>query len=300
MPGESPPAVAPGSGPGAPFDRVRFILVEPSHAGNIGSSARAIRTMGFDRLYVVSPRDPQFKSAPEAIALAAGAGDVLAQASVFNTLDQALAGVQLAFATTGYAREFAAEPVDVRAAATACAQALVPPLVPPLLPPATLAPPATEVAFVFGPERTGLSNADVRRCHQCCSIPADPLRASLNLSQAAQVVAYETRRALLAARGAADVAAPRRDATLAAPRDADPPAGVEQTEALFAHLEQGLVAVGYLDPDEPKHLLARLRRLLLRARPTVTEVDILRGIASAMVLPRKLRAGSKKPADPQG
>jgi tRNA/rRNA methyltransferase len=285
-PGASLPAAAPGCGPGAPFDRVRFILVEPSHAGNIGSSARAIRTMGFDRLCVVAPRDPQFKSAPEAIALAAGAGDVLAQASVFNALDQALAGVQLAFATTGYAREFAAEPVDVRAAAAACAQAL--------------APHAAEVAFVFGPERTGLSNADVQRCHQCCSIPADPLRASLNLSQAAQVVAYETRRALLAAHGAADVAAPRRDATLAAPRDADPPAGVEQTEALFAHLEQGLVAVGYLDPDEPKHLLARLRRLLLRARPTVTEVDILRGIASAMVLPRKLRAGSKKPQSPRG
>ena len=272
------PAAPPGAD-GAAFDRVRFVLVEPSHAGNIGSSARAIRTMGFAQLCVVAPRDPQFTAAPEAIALAAGAGDVLARTRVFACLSDALAGVQLAFATTGYAREFGAQPIDVRAAAQACAEALVPA--------------GAQVAFVFGPERTGLSNADVQRCHQCCSIPADPLHASLNLSQAAQVVAYEARRALLAAAGAADAPAPRRDASLGSAREADPPAGVEQTEAMFAHLEQGLVAVGYLDPDEPKHLLARLRRLLLRARPTVTEVDILRGVASAMVLPRRLRAGRK-------
>jgi tRNA/rRNA methyltransferase len=256
-------------------------LVEPSHAGNIGSSARAIRTMGFDRLCVVSPKDPQFKTAPEAIALAAGAGDVLAATRVYPSLADALAGVELAFATTGYAREFGAQPADVRAAAQLGA--------------ATLARPDAQLAFVFGPERTGLANADVQRCHQCCSIPADALHASLNLSQAAQVVAYEMRRAVLAAAGAADVPAPRRDATQAAERASDPPASVEQTEALFTHLEQGLVAVGYLDPDEPKHLMARLRRLLLRAHPTLTEVDILRGVASAMVLPRRLRAGRKRP-----
>jgi tRNA/rRNA methyltransferase len=249
--------------------------------GNIGSCARAVRSMGFDRLCVVAPRDPQFRTAPEAVALAAGAGDVLAQVTVYDTLAEALAGVQLAFATTGYAREFGPQPVEVRAAARACA--------------AALAAPGAQVAFVFGPERTGLSNADVQRCHQCCSIPADPVRGSLNLSQAAQVVAYEARRELLAAAGAHDEAAPRRDYTQAGARPDDPPAGVEQTEAMFEHLARGLAAVGYLDPDEPKHLLARLRRLLLRARPTVTEVDILRGIASAMELPRRLRAGSKKP-----
>jgi tRNA/rRNA methyltransferase len=262
------------------FGRVRFILVEPSHVGNIGSCARAVRSMGFDRLCVVAPRDPQFRTAPEAVALAAGAGDVLAQVPVYGSLAEALGGVQLAFATTGYAREFGAQPLEVRAAARECA--------------AVMAAPDAQVAFVFGPERTGLSNDDVQRCHQCCSIPADPLRGSLNLSQAAQVVAYETRRELLAAAGAHDVSAPRRDHSQGAPRPDDPPASVEQTEAMFEHLGQGLVAVGYLDPEEPKHLLARLRRLLLRARPTVTEVDILRGIASAMVLPRRLRAGGKK------
>jgi len=280
------PGTPAGSAAQAAFERVRFILVEPSHVGNIGSCARAIRTMGFDGLCVVAPRDPQFRTAPEAVALAASAGDVLAAATTYDSLAQALQGVQLAFATTGYAREFGAPPVEVRAAARECAQ--------------TLAAPGTRVAFVFGPERTGLSNADVQRCHRCCSIPADPVRASLNLSQAAQVVAYETRRELLACAGTSDAAAPRRDHSQPEPRADDPPAGVEQTEAMFEHLAQGLMAVGYLDAGEPKHLMARVRRLLLRARPTVTEVDILRGIASAMVLPRRLRAGGKKGGDRQG
>jgi len=267
------------------FARVHFVLVEPSHVGNIGSCARAIRSMGFDRLSVVAPRDPHFRSAPQAVALAAGAADVLEQAREFPDLAQALQGVQLAFATTGYAREFAAPPLEVRRAAQQGAQLL------------REAP--AELAFVFGPERTGLANADVQRCHACCAIPADPVRASLNLSQAAQVVAYELRREILAAWGQQDQPAPRRDHSQPATRAAEAPAGIDQTEAMFAHLAQGLVALGYLDPAEPKHLMARLRRLLLRAQPTPTEIDILRGIASAMVLPRQLRAGQKKPPAPE-
>jgi tRNA/rRNA methyltransferase len=265
----------------AALARLRFVLVEPSHVGNIGSSARAIRSMGFARLCVVRPRDPDFRGAPEAVALAAGAADVLASVSVFETLADALNGVQLAFATTGYARELGPEPLEIRAAAAQAAR--------------ILDGPEAEAAFVFGPERTGLSNADVQRCHHCCSIPCDPERGSLNLSQAVQVVAYESRRELLAGVQRQDRPAPRRDHTQAGARPEDPLAGVEQTEAMFAHLEEGLLALGYLDPEEPKHLLARLRRLLLRARPTATEVDIVRGIAAAMVLPRKLRAGRKTP-----
>ena len=267
------------------FARVHFVLVEPSHVGNIGSCARAIRSMGFARLSVVAPRDPHFRSAPQAVALAAGAADVLEQAREFPDLAQALQGVQLAFATTGYAREFAAPPLEVRRAAQQGARLL------------REAP--AELAFVFGPERTGLSNADVQRCHACCAIPADPVRGSLNLAQAAQVVAYETRREIFAAWEQQDQPAPRRDHSQPAPREAEAPAGIEQTEAMFTHLAQGLVALGYLDPAEPKHLMARLRRLLLRAQPTPTEIDILRGIASAMVLPRQLRAGQKKPPAPE-
>ena len=282
--------------------RLRFVLVETSHAGNIGASARALRAMGFARLCVVQPRDAQFREAPEARALATSSLPVLEAARAYASLAEALEGVQLAFATTGYAREWGPAPLDVRVAAARAAAVALP------LParPATAdssAPAGAgadalagsgEVAFVFGPERTGLSNADVQRCHACCSIPTDAQCNSLNLAQAVQVVAYEVRRALLERAGVQDQPSPRRDHTQPAPRELDPLAGIEQTEALFAHLEQGLVAVGYLDPEEPRHLMARLRRLLLRAQPTLAEVDILRGVAAAMVLPRRLRAGRKQ------
>jgi len=259
----------------APWEQVRFVLVAPSHVGNIGACARAVRSMGFTRLHVVRPRDPQFRTAPQALALAASADDVLAQAQVFDSLAEALEGVQLAIATSGYPRQFGPQSIEVREAARCAAQAVYFQ--------------NAQVAFVFGPERTGLCNLDVQRCHLCCQIPSDPERGSLNLAQATQVVAYECRRELLAGGplhpGGGD------DHTQL--QQFESAASIEQTEAMFAHLEEALIAVGYLDPQRPKHLLARLRRLLLRARPTATEVDILRGIASAMTLPRALRAGRK-------
>jgi len=241
--------------------------------------------MGFAQLYLVQPREPQFRIAPQALALAAGARDVLEQALVFDSLTEALKGVQLAMATSGYGRQFGPQPLEIRHAAQFAAE--------------VVHREGAHVAFVFGPERTGLSNLDVQRCHLCCSIPSDPQRGSLNLAQAVQVVAYESRRELLAYVQQTDQPLPRRGSFNAQSSPQEPAASIEQTEAMFAHLEQGLVAIGYLDPNQPKHLLARLRQLLLRARPTSTEVDVLRGIASAMVLPRRLRAGSKS-ASPSG
>jgi len=270
-----------GAGDAPWTDQVRFVLVEPNHPGNIGASARAIRAMGFARLCVVQPHDPQFRAAPQALALAASAGDVLAQAGQYETLTAALEGVRLAFACTGYAREHAPAPVEIREAARLAGRAL--------------AGGGGDVAFVFGTERTGLANADVQRCHHCCHIPSDPVRGSLNLAQAVQVAAYEARRALLAQASRHDHAPPRRDHTQAEARPEEAPASVEQVEAMFEHLQQGLQAMGYLDPAEPRYLMARVRRLLMRAQPSATEVDILRGIAAAMVLPRKLRAGGKGP-----
>ena len=274
----------------ARWNQVRFVLVAPSHVANIGACARAIRSMGFTHLYVVRPRDPQFRTAPEALALAASAGEVLAQALVVESLPQALHGVHLALATSGYARLFGPETIEIRSAAQRAAEAIYRD--------------DAQVAFVFGTERTGLSNAQMQCCHFCCSIPADPVRGSLNLAQAVQVVAYETRREILDCSQRCDQLLARGDLSRAQTRQMERAASIEQTEAMFAHLEQGLAAVGYLDPAQPKHLLARLRQLLLRARPTSTEVDILRGIASAMTLPRKLRARSKcapgadRPPDP--
>jgi tRNA/rRNA methyltransferase len=253
-----------------PADRIRFVLVAPSHPGNIGASARAIRTMGFRRLDVVAPRVPEFRRHDEAVAFATHAADVLRAARDHDDLAQALDGARLSFAMTGYAREFGPPLTDLR---TAAARAR-----------AHLDREPGDVAFVFGAERNGLGNDDVERCSACCAIAADAAGASLNLAQAVQVTAYECRLAL--AGGAID---PRLT-----PFADDAPAGHERLEGMFTHLEQALVEIGYLDPAQPKRLMSRLRRLLARARPTDTEVDILRGIAAAMLERRAERAGRKQ------
>lgn len=253
----------------AAADRVRFVLVEPSQPGNIGAAARAIRTMGFRRLAVVAPREPDFRRHDEALAFATHAADVLQAASVHETLPQALDGVRLSFAMTGYAREFGPPLTDLRsAAALARAHAEAEP---------------GDVAFVFGTERNGLANDDVERCSACCAIAADAQASSLNLAQAVQVAAYECRLALFG--GGID---PRLT-----PFVPEAAASHDRIEGMFVHLEQALSALGYLDPAQPKRLMSRLRRLLARARPSDAEVDILRGIAAAIVERRSERIGRK-------
>jgi tRNA/rRNA methyltransferase len=251
------------------FDRVRFVLVAPSHPGNIGAAARAIRTMGFRQLHVVAPREPDFREHAEAVAFATHAVGVLQAAASHETLAQALDGVRLSFAMTGYGREFGPPLTDLRQAAARSR--------------AHLQGEPGDVAFVFGSERNGLLNADVERCSACCAIAADAHAASLNLAQAVQVTAYEARLAL--AGGAVD---PRL-----APFAPEPPASHEHLEGMFAHLEQALVQVGYLDPAKPGRLMSRLRRLLARAQPSDSEVDILRGIAAAIIERRCERVGRK-------
>jgi tRNA/rRNA methyltransferase len=253
----------------AAADRIRFVLVEPSHPGNIGAAARAIRTMGFGRLAVVAPREPDFRCRAEAIAFAAHATEVLQAASVHESLPQALEGVRLSFAMTGYAREFGPPLVALREAAGRAR--------------AHLEGGPGDVAFVFGGERNGLANADVERCAACCAIAADAQAASLNLAQAVQVTAYECRLAIVGG---------GIDARLT-PFAEVAPASHDHVEAMFVHLEQALVEIGYLDPAQPKRLMSRLRRLLARAQPTDTEVDILRGIAAAVIRRRVDRVGGK-------
>ena len=254
---------------------VSFVLVAPSHPGNIGGAARAIKAMGFARLVVVNPRVADFRADPEAVALSVGAIDVLRAAADHADLSTALTGVACAFAMTGYTREFGPPLVDLR---RACAEAgaLI-----------RGAAPAAPVAFVFGTERSGLTNDEVAFCQASCAIPADPKHGSLNLAQAVQVVAYEMRLALHSEPPAS------RFAT-------EPPAGVEALEGMYAHLEQALIALGYLDPEVPRKLLFRVRRLLSRAQPTASEIDILRGIYAAILKRKSERAGSKFPARQRG
>lgn len=256
--------------PAAPLtERVRFVLVAPGHPGNIGAAARAIRTMGFHRLAVVAPREPDFRTHEEAAAFATHAVDVLQAANSHQTLAQALEGVRLAYAMTGYAREFGPPLVDLRSAAAAAR--------------VHLQQQPDDVAFVFGGERNGLANDDLERCSACCAIAAEAHAASLNLAQAVQVTAYECRLALLGGAIAPSLQ----------PFEQEPPASIERIEGLHRHLEQALVALGYLDPAQPRRLMSRLRRLLARAQPTQSEVDILRGIVAAIIEGKSERAGRK-------
>jgi tRNA/rRNA methyltransferase len=210
--------------------------------------------MGLARLALVAPRHADVTTQPDAVAFASGAGDVLERATVHATLADAIAGTTHAIAMTARVRAFAPPPATLRAvAADAVARAAS----------------GATVAFVFGSERYGLSNDDVLRCQSHCRIETSDEYGSLNLAQAVQLVAYECRVAALEA-------APRVTADT-------PLATHDEREALIRHLEEGLVAIGYLDPDAPKKLMPRLRRLLARAGLEREEVQWLRGIAKAML-----------------
>ena len=247
----------------------RFVLVDTSHPGNVGAAARAMRVMGFDDLVLVRPRMADVLQHPQAQAMASGAFDVLARARVVATLADALDGITSACATAMTPRDFGPP--------TQAPRAHLP----------RLAARGERVAFVFGGERYGLANDDVWRCHVCLSIPTAPGYGSLNLAQAVQLLAYEWRQALGGfAVGATPPAGERADAAA--------------LQGLLAHWQQVLVEIGFLDPAAPKKLLPRLTRLLLRARPTVEELHILRGIARAVQDPRQARGlqPSHPPAPP--
>jgi tRNA/rRNA methyltransferase len=253
------------------LDRVGIVLVHTSHPGNVGAVARAMKVMGLSDLRLVAPRFADVRDRAEAIAFASGATDVLAAARLFDTLDDAIADASLAVAVSADAREFGPAAADPETCAISAID--------------EVADPARRVAFVFGCERVGLSIAQVQRCQLLASIPADPGYSSLNLAQAAQVIAYCLRRAALAADAAvgraseaASGTASGEDSGSAAARIADQRA----IEGLFEHLERALVAVDFLDPRHPKKLMPRLRRLFARARLEQEEVDLLRGICKQM------------------
>lgn len=222
---------------------MRFVLVEPSHPGNVGAAARAMRVMGFSSLVLVRPA--AFPHA-EATAMAAGADDVLARARVCDTLEEALAGCTRVYGTSARRRTLGWPERDARAAA---ADAIAP---------------GGPAAFVFGRERTGLANAELDRCHFMLHVPTAADYGSINLAQTVQIVAYELRMA-----GAAGAAA--------APEGETRPTH-EDMERFFAHLEQALIDIGFLDPDNPRQLMRRLRRYFHRSEPSAVELSILRGI----------------------
>ncbi|MGH8298823.1 MAG: RNA methyltransferase [Steroidobacteraceae bacterium] len=237
---------------------IRMVLVEPSHPGNIGAAARAMKNMGLDQLVLVGPR--QFPHS-EAIARASGADDVLAKARIVATVAEAVAGCGFIVATTSRARDQYFRVADVRdAAQRVLAQARLGP-----------------AAVLFGPERAGLTNEQLEAAHLLIRIPASDTYPSLNLAMAVQLVAYE----LFLARGV------RIDTAPASGPLADP----VEMEKLYAHLAQVLEEIDFRDrTQEGTHLMARLRRLLQRAELDRNEVNILRGILTA-IQGRRRRAG---------
>jgi len=253
----------------------RFVLINTSSAGNVGAVARAMKTMGFADLVLVAPRWANVLRREETIQRASGATDVLKNARIVDTLDDALTGMTHLCATAMTPRDFGPPTTTPRAHFESLLKAE-------LLTQSDKELEAKKacnsgVAFLFGSERFGMRNEDVYRCHVCLSIPSNPQFGSLNLGAAVQVVAYDWRCAL--------DAYPVQAATSAALL-----ADAEQVAGMLAHLEQALVAIDFLDPLAPKKLMPRLNQLFNRAGPTQEEIHILRGMAKMM-----LKAAVAKP-----
>lgn len=265
-------------------------MVQPSHPGNVGSAARAIKTMGFSELVLVAPRFADMTRQPEAIALASGADDVLAATQTCDTLEQALAPITLACALTARPRDIGPPAADIRSTATIARAHLD-------------AHPDARVAIVLGTERAGLTNEQIGLCHRICHIPANPKYSSLNVAQALQLAAWEMRYALMTGQTATPVpdaqggdgertlvpggntahaSAPGERNAATADRGAAPASG-EAVHALLTHWEQALVAVEFLDPAHPKKLMPRMRHMFNRNALTQDEVDMMRGVCTAMI-----------------
>ena len=227
----------------------RIVLINTSHPGNIGAAARAMKNMGLDQLCLVEPL--QFPSA-EATARASGADDLLSAAQCVNGLDEAIAGASLVIGASARSRTLPVPMLNPRQCAELVMQQ-----------------PESELsAILFGRERTGLTNDELDRCHYLVQIPTNPDYPSLNVAAAVQVIAYELRMA--AGIPAEKTEKNHRFAT------------ADEMELFYRHLESTLVRIDFLDPENPRQLMRRLRRLYGRVRPNENEINILRGILTAI------------------
>lgn len=233
------------------LNKIRIVMVHTSHPGNIGAAARAMKNMGLTRMYLVQPE--QFPSA-EATARASSADDVLQHAVVVDTLEQAIADCGMVIATSAQERGTPLEVLDARDNATFLMQL----------------PQDTEIAIVFGTERSGLSNEQMALCNRQVIIPTDKY-SSLNLAQAIQIICYELRMAAL-----------QTGKTTGAIVEAyDRLADNAELQKFYDHLEQTLIDIKFINPDVEKKLLPRLKRFFNRAQMEVNELNIWRGIFNA-------------------
>jgi tRNA (cytidine32/uridine32-2'-O)-methyltransferase len=227
--------------------RIRIVLVEPQHPGNIGAAARAMKTMGLSDLALVRPEKFPHKDATD---MAVGAADVLERAQVFSNLQAAIADCTFVVGSSARLRSLPHNTTTPRELAPRLARDI-----------------AGRIALLFGPERVGLSNDDLESCHELVSVPADPEFRVLNLAAAVQILCYELR--LAAEPGLPG--APERQ-----------PVDANEMELFFQHLERVLVHIRFLNPEHPRQLMRRLKRMYARAAPDENEMNILRGILAAM------------------
>jgi len=237
------------------FANIRIVLCQTSHPGNIGSTARAMKTMGLNRLYLVRPK--HFPNS-EATSLSVNAADLLETAVVTESLEQALADCQFVIGVSGKERSLSQQVMTVREAAQEVKSVAM----------------HSEIALVFGTEMSGLTNDEADRCHVLATIPANPEYTSLNLAQAVQIMCYEIRMALTTG-------------TLHYQEKAVDLATQEDLERFYEHMREVLEHIGYINPRAPKKLFERLRRLYGRSRLEKEEVNLLRGILTLTMQPKK-------------
>ena len=240
---------------------VYWILHQTSHNGNVGSAARALKTMGFSELVLVNPKDPHAAQSLDAVALASGAENVLQSAVLVNDLSTACQNLPIVFGLTARDREFGPPSITLK---EACQIAV-----------ATLAN-GQSVGYLFGTERTGLENEDLQHCSHRVWIDANPAYSSLNLSQAVMICAYELRQT--------QIQSGLTNATLlnSSERSSEK-ATIGAVNAALDHLKEGLEAIEFLDPKHPKKLMERLRAMFDRAQLEKEEIDLIRGIAKQML-----------------
>jgi tRNA/rRNA methyltransferase len=253
------------------FKNICFVLLFPSHPGNVGSAARAMRVMGFKHLRVVGPRHANVGKQPKAIALASGALDVLENLQEFETIDEALHDIELKVAVSATGREFGPAPQTPEELCAEIVQRSTS---------ASSLGDAPKIALIFGTERTGMSIEQVQRCQRLCSIPGTANYQSLNLAQAVQILSYCLGRA-------AQLLPEEKteNAAVDVEQSSDPGekfANDAQVKGMLEHLEKTLVQTGFLDVDQPKKLMPRLQRMFNRAMLKRSEVDILRGVFASI------------------
>lgn len=257
--------------------QTKIVLMRTTHPGNVGAVARAMKNMGLHQLTMVKPEFNRLFDQDEAVQRAAGADDLLAGAPIYDSLDEALGDSHILIGTSARNRKMPwplLNPHD-------CAQEILRRM--------TSSDKPVNAAFIFGQEASGLSNEELQRCHYHVHIPSVADFASLNLAMAVQIMVYELRMAFLAINDAEN----KSTRPLLSPADQgwdEPIASLSEVESFFEHLERTLVQTGFHNPENPRMLMTRLRRLFQRTHLDQMEVNILRGILSSIEkrIPKKI------------